>query len=334
MPDPGLLGRFLDEVGALDADAALGLVREAADRHGIEATVTQVLAAAQQEVGRRWEFGDWTVAQEHAATAIVDDGLGLLRAASAPPGTGPVMALVCAEGEWHVTPARMAALRFQQRGWRVVVLGASTPAPHLARTLEEVRPDIVGVSCTLPLHLPGARRTIEVAHRMGLHVVVGGAAFDAAGRRARAVGADAAGVDLDEVAATARSWLDRAVELRSPEAGHADEVARLRGSADAIVAAAYGDLLARLPGLASASDTQLARTAEDLWYIVEFLGVALDMDDASVLVEFLGWLGGLLAVRGVPHRALVAGVEAIGDQLGDHLPSARALLLQEGRRAA
>src|SRR6478752_5702474 len=37
------------------------------------AVLTDVIAAAQRAVGARWQRGEWTVAQEHAATAMAVD---------------------------------------------------------------------------------------------------------------------------------------------------------------------------------------------------------------------------------------------------------------------
>lgn len=327
MPDPAPLDALLDSVGALDSDRALRLVEQAAADLGTEAAVTDLLAAAQQEVGRRWEFGQWTISQEHAATAIVDSALSLLSARLAPTD-GPRMAVVCAEGEWHVTPARMASLRLRGRGWQVMFLGASTPGPHLARTLDAMQPDVLAVSCTMPHNLPGARRTVEVAHEQGLPVLAGGAAFGTDGHRWRSIGADTGGTDLDLLEATGRTWLDTSVELRAGQPHHRDEVARLRQDHEQVVAAACADLLADHPWLTAAPQEHLDRTVEDLGWIVEYLTVALDVDDPSVLTDLLRWLEGLLTVRGVPRDALTAGLRAIEHHLDPSLTDARTCIQQ------
>lgn len=327
MPDGALLDTFLDHVTAFDAGGALDLVLLSAHQHGVCQAVTALLGPAQQEVGRRWEFGEWTVSQEHAATAIVDDCLAVLRRFDRPTPEGPHLAVVCAEGEWHVTPARMAGLLFEQRGWRVSFLGASTPGHHLSRTLAQIRPDVVAVSCSLPLNLPGTRQTVEVAHELGVPVVVGGAAVGRHRLRIEAVGGDAGG-DIGDVESVARAWLDRPVSLMSGVAHHEHEVALLRWCRSRTVDAAFAQLLATLPSLGGADDLQLERTRQDLAYILQFLEVALDVGDPSVFSDFLGWLTGILAVRGVPVHAVQAGIWALADHLPEDLDAARQLLLQ------
>ncbi len=232
MPEQAPVEAFLDHVTAFDYVPAVNLAMDWADAHGAEAAIDQLLAPAQHEVGRRWEFGEWTVAQEHAATAIVDDVIGGIHVdldVDVRMGA-PHVALVCAEDEWHVTPLRMAAVRFLARQWQVTLLGASTPADHLRTTLEALRPDAVGVSAMLAVTLDGARRTVQAAHDVGIPVVAAGAGLGTDGHRAEAIGAEVGGLDVDTADPVMRGWLDRAVELRSPVRAHPEEVERLRAT--------------------------------------------------------------------------------------------------------
>lgn len=325
MADNELLEQFIDRLAAFDGAAALELVRASAATQGVADTILTVLAAGQLEVGRRWEFAEWTVSQEHAATAVVDDAIGMLRAQLDPNPDGPHVAVVCAEGEWHVTPARMAALLLAQHGWRVSMLGPSTPAPHLARTLASLNPDVVALSCTLPLNLPGARRSVEVAHRLGIPVVVGGASVEGHPARALAIGADASG-SLSEIEPRMRSWAEHGVALRDGTEHHQHEVLALEMHRHQIVGRAFTHLLATVPGLESATEEQLARTREDLDYMLQFVTVALDVDDTTVLTDFLGWLVGLLSVRGVQTNAVAAGLEALAAELDPDLERTHELL--------
>ena len=325
MPDHVSLDGLLDELDGLALRPALDLVRACAEADGIDLTVSRLLAGAQREVGRRWELDRWTIAQEHAATAIVDAALAQLHlwADEHTRPSGPHLALVCAEGEWHVTPARMAALRFQVRGWRVTFLGASTPADHLARTLDELRPDVVGVSCTLPVHLPGARRVVQTAHADGFPVVAGGAALGDDDRRARAIGADGGGGDLDELEMQARRWLDCWVRPAVPSPPPSTEVARLVRVGPTVIEAALADVVA-------VTDTPVGtpqdRTREDLRWILRFVAASVDVDDPRVVQDFLTWVEGVLVVRGVPPRALVAGLDALARHLDDDLHAAHHVL--------
>lgn len=79
---------FLACLDGVDRDRAIDLCFSLR-RTGatLEQIVDDLLAPAQREVGRRWEHGVWSVADEHAATAITDAVLSVLAvdAAGGPP---------------------------------------------------------------------------------------------------------------------------------------------------------------------------------------------------------------------------------------------------------
>jgi methanogenic corrinoid protein MtbC1 len=158
---------------------------------------TQVLAPAQVRVGRMWEQGRWSVADEHAATAVTETALHALSAAhsGAVKREGPHVLVACAEGEWHSLPARLAATIASAGGARVTVLGPSLPADHVLRRLAKGDIDVLALSCTMPTNLIGAARCISVAHEVGVPVIAGGGAFGHSADRSDRLGADRWGAD-------------------------------------------------------------------------------------------------------------------------------------------
>ena len=158
--------------------------------------LTTVLGPAQALVGERWHAGDYTISDEHAASATIEDALGLLSLHTPrTPDRGRV-ALVCATGEWHTTPARMAALGLRDAGWKVDFLGGSTPPDHLAEALRHLQPQFLTVSVTLPLALAGVPPLVEVAHALEVPVLAGGRAFGPDAHRANVLGVDGHAPDL------------------------------------------------------------------------------------------------------------------------------------------
>jgi MerR family transcriptional regulator, light-induced transcriptional regulator len=102
--------RFVGHLGRRDRRAAarqaLGLLEAGAT---VPELVQGLLGPAQVEVGRRWETNRWSVADEHAATAITDAVLAALAwRLDVPEHQGHVV-VACAEGDWHSLPARMLA---------------------------------------------------------------------------------------------------------------------------------------------------------------------------------------------------------------------------------
>jgi methanogenic corrinoid protein MtbC1 len=306
-------------------ELALARVR---DGERVTDVVRHLLAPAQREVGLRWHVGRYTVAQEHAASAVIDDVLGLLTMHLAPPAGEHQLVLACAEGEWHTTPARMAALCFRDAGWRVRFLGGSMPADHLERALADLRPSAVAISCTLPLALAGVRTLADAAHRQGIPVVAGGAAVVAGEGRADRLGVESHAADPVDAAAQVRGWLDAPPPLRAsvvdPDAD--DERIVLLARGPEIVDDAYAELEAALPVMARYDDRQRQHTREDLASILRFLDAALLVDDPGLFGEFVVWLRDLLAARGVPAAVLARTLDAVHGAVGGDVPRARRLL--------
>ncbi len=321
-PDVTTLLRFLD---ALDTAGAVEHARRVAAERGLDRAVTEVLAPVQDEIGRRWASGRWTVGQEHAATAIVDTALTVLDSRQPAPGA-PHMAMVCAEGEWHATPPRMAAARFRARGWRVDLLGGSEPPRSLGATLDRIGPAVLAVSCTLPRNLLGARRTIAQAHDRGIPVLAGGAAIEDRDVRAAAIGADAWTSDLDAADATARGWLDEPPTLRRGVRHNVDEVTALGRQQPDIVASVYADLLVGMQGLDAATDHDLELIASDIRGFVVQLRAALDVDDPTVLQDLVGDPDDWGATRAEVRERTAASIASLARHLGDDLPTARRFL--------
>lgn len=288
--------------------------------------VDTVLRPAQDEVGCRWYTNEWTVAQEHAATAIADAVLALISLRTARSERSQTRLVSgCVEGEWHSMPARMLDATLVSGGFDVTFLGPSLPAAQFARSLNEINPTAALLSCTNPINLPGARRTIEVAHDAGVSVIIGGRALDAGGVRAKALGADAWATNAAGAASILASW-----GTGRPVLAHAAELcpegAELELPQPGLVADCLGELLQRQPRLGEMTAAQLERTREDIAYILQFCSAALITQDHTVLDEFTMWLRDLLAVRNVPAGTIRTSYQSIAAVLGGGFPKTNTML--------
>jgi methanogenic corrinoid protein MtbC1 len=323
-------------VDLLDGDALVAVADRLAaacrDGMAVDRLIDDVLRPVMVEVGQRWESNRWTVGQEHGATATIDAALAAVEGRYlAPARGGRRIVVACAEGEWHALPARLAALRLRGEGANVVFLGPSLPAVHLGAHLKRIGAGVLGLSCTMAVHLAGARRSIAASHAVGVPVIVGGAAFattstddDPFGRRATAVGADA--VSGPDNAA----FLD-APRLRSSRSSRIDtrnrqEAADLDVAGHDVVSAAMAELALAYRPMRAFDGDQRARTREDLAWIVRFCGAAIDVADPSVLSDFLVWVQRVLAARHVPEQALERSLESLQVALAPQFPHAARLL--------
>lgn len=315
-----LVAELVDRLAVADRFGAIARAHELLAEGLSRDELLEVVRAAQREVGRLWQVNAWSVAQEHAATAVseaVVQAIGLMQAPAEERGH---VAVVCADGEWHVLPARLLAETLAGAGYRVTFVGGSVPPEHLHRYLPELGADAVAVSCTLALNLAGAARTIAAVHAHRLRAVVGGAAFGPDGARATAVGADAWAPTPAKAVEVLDAWRE---EGGGAPTGPAPRLARgehevLLRDEQALADDAYRRLEARFPPMAGYSPWQRDRTREDLAYHLRYLASALLVGDDRVYLEMIPWLTDLLVSRGVGPDAVTVTLDVLEDVLSEH----------------
>jgi MerR family transcriptional regulator, light-induced transcriptional regulator len=172
------LDRF-DEQGAhLAFDRLLAAVT-------METLLARVVIPYLHELGRRWEAGEATVAQEHFASHVLRGRLlGLARGWDR--GSGPRAILAAAPGELHDLPLIVFGVALRGLGWRITFLGADSPVATVLEAADRLEPQLVVVSAVSPSRLETAAHGLgDLAKRHRL--VLAGAGASAA--LADAVGA-------------------------------------------------------------------------------------------------------------------------------------------------
>jgi len=323
------LETYFRSVRSVDAASATDFVLEMFDEGTPVQQITgEVLGPAQVRVGELWQQGDWSVADEHAATAVTEAAVLALGHAARPRAMAEQRHIVvaCVEGEWHTLPARMAAVAGANPGTRVTVLGPSLPADQLARRLSSGDVDLLALSCTMPTNLLGASRCIEAAHEHGVPVLVGGRAFGDTPLRAHALGAD--------------SWSNDPAALHQPPPARTGlavetslEVLVLDAVDAAVVALAYDRMVAAFPRLATMTPEQQARTREDFGWMARHTAAALLTDDPLIVDELLLWLCSLLAGR-VPLEVITTSALLLADAVEPEAPRGAEVLRQAAGRVA
>lgn len=235
-------------------------------------------------VGELWETGQWSVADEHAATGVTETALSALVHAGRTRRDTDALHVVfaCVEGEWHTLPARMAAAVAASSGARVTVLGPSLPADQLRRRLTAGDVDVLALSSTMPSNLLGAARCVAAAHAVDVPVLVGGRAFGAGPRRAYAIGADAWASDVAGALSTRVMRAGRQCDIPL-------EALLLDSVDDGTLGLARERVLAELPHLSTTGEPQ-ACLLEDLRWMARFTGAAVLTSDAVIVDDLLAWL--------------------------------------------
>ena len=199
---PGVTSRlYVQALLGGERRAALQIAREAlATGTSLIELYIDVFQSALYEVGRLWEANRITVAQEHMATAITQYVMAQTYQPAerrASPRGRLLMSGV--EGELHSVGAVMVSDVLETCGWEVRFVGTDLPRASILAAIREEQPTHLGLSVTMVFNVPAVRLLLqEVRQQFGsaIHVLVGGAAFRAAGELWREVGADGFAPDL------------------------------------------------------------------------------------------------------------------------------------------
>ena len=131
-------------------------------------------------VGELWENNRITVANEHLATSITESLLNLTYPfIFATERTGRKAVISCSANEFHQVGGKMVADVFELNGWDGHFLGPNSPTEDMAQFIQNVQPDVVGLSLAILPNIDHLKRSIEVvrADFPKIDLLVGGQAF-------------------------------------------------------------------------------------------------------------------------------------------------------------
>ncbi|MFI7600289.1 B12-binding domain-containing protein [Actinoplanes sp. NPDC049681] len=285
-----------------------------------EKVLLHLVARAMVQVGRWWQSNVWTVAQEHGASHITSRVVAALAATAGRPAPDRRVVVACVEHELHATPALLFAETLRLRGWNCTFLGADVPTAHLVNFLRHQPPVAVALSCSLPMRLPGADRTIAACRRIDIPVIAGGRAFGADGRWAARLGVPWAPNGAAAAALLDRPRLPSAVVSRRV----GDEYLALVTRRGRLIHETLRRLRVAYPEL-TAEGNPLDMTVTDLGYIVDHLAAAAYIGDPALFTDFTGWLASVLGSRGIPADSVEMALTELGRLLRDHPRSRRYL---------
>lgn len=193
---------FRDALLARDEPRARAIVEDLTGRGArVVDLYTLVLAPALHAIGDLWSLEQATVADEHYATELAIQLLGVLAPdRRMPPTRGRLAVVGASPDELHAIGCRMLADLLERAGWEVIALGAAVPADALAQLVTDECPDVVALSTSTVGRLPGAEEAVALLHRVRPRplIALGGALYRGpVVQLARGWGADLVLDDLD-----------------------------------------------------------------------------------------------------------------------------------------
>lgn len=113
------------------------------------------------------------------------------------------------KGDQHDIGKNLVIMILEGAGFNVIDLGVDMSVDMVTEKVEEIRPDILGLSALLTTTMPEMRNVIEALEhkglRNGIKVMVGGAPIDA--KFAEEIGSDGYGEDATEAVRLARGFV-------------------------------------------------------------------------------------------------------------------------------
>ncbi|WNG43983.1 MerR family transcriptional regulator [Archangium minus] len=150
--------RFWSAVMVLDGDEADRVLGEAQASMEVEPYVDTLLMPLLREMGQRLD-----IAREHLASALIRQRLRALLLAGDSRPDGPRVVLACPERDTHEGGLLALGLHLKRKGWRVTLLGADTPAEALHAACQQVRPELVALSCVRKREAEELRQVLQAA---------------------------------------------------------------------------------------------------------------------------------------------------------------------------
>lgn len=141
----------------------------------------EIMQNTAYEIGRMWQRNEFSVAQEHLATAIIERQMGDLHPYFKPLRDRAKRIIFGAvDKELHRVGMRMVADFFEQDGWEVYYLGATVPTDTFLAAAREFQADLIGLSAQMVYHLPAILDFVREADRRGMQgipIIAGGYPF-------------------------------------------------------------------------------------------------------------------------------------------------------------
>jgi methanogenic corrinoid protein MtbC1 len=203
---------FLTAVLAGDQARAGEVVNKAlAEGMPVPGIYTTIFQPVLHEMGRLWQQGEATVAEEHYVTAVVLQIMEQMHDRVAKIGMkgrrGKTVVAACVGEELHGVGIRMVADFFKMDGWNVYNTGANTPAKSILSAVKEQNAAVVALSITMPSNLSDLQylvRSLRADEATApVKIIVGGLPFSILPELWKQVGADAAAAGVEEAVAAA-----------------------------------------------------------------------------------------------------------------------------------
>ncbi len=205
--------KLVEAIAEMREEEALALARAMLDAGEDPQAILSAASQAMAIVGQRFEEKEYFLPELIIAGDMMRAIGNLVKPklsaqADQAPKLGKVLIGTVA-GDIHDIGKDVVAFMLEVNGFEVYDLGVDVPAATFVAKIQEVQPQIVGMSGFLTLAFDQMKRTVEAIEKAGLRdkvkIMIGGAIMDEGA--ARYTGADAYGADAAAAVRLAKSWV-------------------------------------------------------------------------------------------------------------------------------
>lgn len=171
------LERMVAAIARYDESAMNLIYNEVLALYPIGVATRELIVPLLHELGRRWETGEGTVAQEHFFSIFMRHKLGARFHHLLTNARGPKLLCACLPGEQHDLGLMLFCLEALDLDFQVVLLGANTPLEELPQALRRSFSDAVvlaGTGCRSEMDAALSAQLRQLVQQVAVPVVVGG----------------------------------------------------------------------------------------------------------------------------------------------------------------
>jgi 5-methyltetrahydrofolate--homocysteine methyltransferase len=209
-----ILKGLYDETLVGNAPVVKDLVNQGLeDELNPESMLYDALIPSLEEVGARFERGDYFVPEMLIAARAMQGALDILRPLLAETGAKPIGTYVMGtvKGDVHDIGKNLVNIMLEGAGFTVYDLGVNVAPETFVQQVQEHKPDVVGFSAFLTTTMPMFKANINALEKAGIRdeviVMVGGAPVTQ--EYANAVGADGYAADASTAVRLAKDLIQQ-----------------------------------------------------------------------------------------------------------------------------
>ena len=134
--DSSILNQWIDWITRYDEENFELEMHQQWGKRGPLEFITHLAAPLVIRIGKEWEWGNFSIAQEHFAMGILNNFLASRWRKQNERKDGPTVILTTLPGESHILGLQMCAAVISVTNWKIISLGLDVPEEEIATTVE------------------------------------------------------------------------------------------------------------------------------------------------------------------------------------------------------